>query len=244
MADQGFLNQIARYFKRMGMVRKFIICASLLLGMLLFSAGPTTIRVLDAETKEPIEGAVALAMWKRTKGLPGLYSTYTAKAVEAVSDADGFLRIPMRFGFFALQTPHLKIYKPLPVTIAPPPPIVSNQGVPQVGMAMQPSWMGQPPQDTDYLPPTRYVVWDSRLIYLGPLNNPKLPRLKKRDHFSMKSQDIYLEPWRDEYTFISHGTLLNMGILGIHEAGIKESKYRKAADHERLLQFQEGRKFY
>ncbi|MFH7320185.1 carboxypeptidase-like regulatory domain-containing protein [Desulfurivibrio sp. D14AmB] len=155
----------------MGTGRKFIICASLLHSALLLNgcAGPTTIRVLDAETKEPIEGAVAIAMWYRTKGLPGLSSTYTAKVVEAESDADGFFRIPGVAGTLALQKPHLKVYKP------------------------------------------GYVGWDSKLIYLGRSEkNPTIPVYERRETFAMKDQDLYLEPWREEYTHVSHELFLSI----------------------------------
>lgn len=88
---------------------------SYFLGIAMFlngCAGATTFRVLDAETKQPIKGAVALAMWTKTRGLPGLTSTYTAKAVEAVTGADGVFEVPSVLGTLALQTPHLKVYKP------------------------------------------------------------------------------------------------------------------------------------
>ncbi|MFH7320187.1 hypothetical protein ACHHRT_06160 [Desulfurivibrio sp. D14AmB] len=203
MADQGFLSQIARHFNGMGTGRKFIICVSLLVSALLLNgcAGPTTFQVLDAETKEPIEGAVALAMWYRTKGLPGLSSTYTAKAVEAESDADGFLRIPMRFGTFALDKPHLKIYKP------------------------------------------GYVGWDSKLIYLGCRKDDKTrARYQRRENFRMKSQKLYLEPWKEEYSFVSHGSFIGPA-LDLREAGLKESKYWNAIDYEVAFRFKERETF-
>ncbi|MCW5211033.1 hypothetical protein VU03_04855, partial [Desulfobulbus sp. N3] len=75
-------------------------------------AGSTTFRVLDAETKRPIEGAVALAHWTSTDGFPGLTHTDTAKVAEDVSDSEGKLSIPGAWGFLALQRPHIKVYKP------------------------------------------------------------------------------------------------------------------------------------
>jgi hypothetical protein len=74
--------------------------------------GSTTFRVLDAETKQPIEGAVALAEWISTSGLPGLSHTDTVKVAEDVSDSEGELTIPGAWGLLALQPPHIKVYKP------------------------------------------------------------------------------------------------------------------------------------
>lgn len=112
MANLGFL---VACFHRIGRANqcRYILSSCLLLIALLLNgcADATTFRVLDAETKEPIEGAVALAMWTKTSGLPGLTSSYTAKAVEAVTGADGFFQIPAVLGTLTLQTPHLKVYK-------------------------------------------------------------------------------------------------------------------------------------
>ncbi|HID70808.1 MAG TPA: carboxypeptidase regulatory-like domain-containing protein [Desulfobacterales bacterium] len=74
---------------------------------------PTTFRVLDAETGNPIEGAVALATWSMGSGWPpGLSYGYTAKAIEAVSDRDGYFTIPGVTGKIAFNTPFLQVYKP------------------------------------------------------------------------------------------------------------------------------------
>ncbi|XCN74588.1 MAG: hypothetical protein Q3M24_07540 [Candidatus Electrothrix aestuarii] len=42
-------------------------------------ATSTTLRVLDAKTKQPIEGAVVLAEWTAGRGLPGLSNTVTTQ---------------------------------------------------------------------------------------------------------------------------------------------------------------------
>ena len=86
----------------------FLVFSFLLSGC----ATSTTFRVLDAETKQPIEGAVALAEWTSSSGLPGLSHTDTVKVAEDVSDSEGKLTIPGTIGFNALQTPHIKVYKP------------------------------------------------------------------------------------------------------------------------------------
>ncbi|MCP4021745.1 MAG: hypothetical protein GY729_07875 [Desulfobacteraceae bacterium] len=157
----------------------------------------TTFRVLDAETKKPLEGAVALAMWYGSKGLPGLSSTYTAKAVEAVSDENGILKLTV-MGKYARYKPSLKIYKP------------------------------------------GYVVWDSKLIYLGYRENDVTrPLQKRREGFSMKDQDVFLESWKDNYSFISHSFLIDTYTDLEDEAGLKNSKYDKAIEYERLFYIEE-----
>jgi hypothetical protein len=161
-------------------------------------AGPTTFRVLDAETKEPVEGAVAIAMWDRTRGMPGLSSTYTAKAVEAESDADGFFRIPGVVGTLALQKPHLKVYKP------------------------------------------GYVGWDSRKIYVGCYeSNQTIPILREREKFTMTNQDLYLESWKEEYSFISHESFIQTRATNLSKAGLEESKYENAIRYELPLAIRE-----
>ena len=158
-------------------------------------ASSTTFRVLDAETKEPIEGAVALAEWiggRRMAIIVGPTQAYTAKVVEAVSNSEGVFMIPGFVGKLAMQTPHLKVYKP------------------------------------------GYVGWDSRHIYLGCYEKDrKVAREKRREGFSMKDQDIYLQPWKDQYSFISHDSFIN-DYVDFNDVGMKssDSKYRKAIDYE------------
>jgi len=164
------------------------------LSFIISGCAASTFRVLDAETKKPIEGAVALAMWTKSRGLPGLSYRYTSKAVEAVSDAQGLLTFK-----WSQYTPHIKIYKP------------------------------------------GYVGWDSTLIYLGPhKKNKTLPIYKSREGFTMRDQDIYLEAWKDEYTFISHYFHI-VTHPDIYEAGLKRSKYEKSIEYEDPLRSQERR---
>jgi hypothetical protein len=158
-------------------------------------AASTTFRVLDAETKEPIEGAVALAEWiggSRMGIIAGPTFAHTAKVVEVVTDSEGKFMIPVVGGSLAMQTPHIKIYKP------------------------------------------GYVGWDSRRIYLGYRGTDiKRTRAKKRVGFTMKDQDISLEPWTDEYSFISHSSFIDtnadFGDVGMRS---NDSKYLKAIDYE------------
>lgn len=158
-------------------------------------AASTTFRVLDAETKKPIEGAVALVEWisgRRMAIIAGPTHAYTAKVVEAVTDSDGIFRIPVVVGKLAMQTPHLKVYK------------------------------------------AGYVGWDSSRIYLGcRADDIKRQRTKKREGFSMEDQDVYLEPWKDEYSFISHDSFIHDHV-NFEDVGMKssDSKYRQAIKYE------------
>ncbi len=196
MADKRFLIGWITWFRRAGisnqcLLNGLIICTLLLGGC----ASATTFRVLDAKTKEPIEGAVALAEWiggRRMGIIAGPTSSYTAKVVEEVTDSDGIFKIPAVGGTLAMQIPHIKVYKP------------------------------------------GYVGWDSRRIYLGYRGNDiKRIRAKKRTGFIMEDQDIYLEPWKDEYSFISHDDFINT-FVNFDDVGLKaqDSKYEKAIRYE------------
>jgi hypothetical protein len=191
MAYKKLLNPSIR--KGIQSMRNFLLFLFVLSILISGCASSTTFRVLDAKTGEPIEGAVALAEWiggRRMAVIVGPTQAYTAKAVEAVSDSEGKFIIPGMTGKLAMQTPHLKVYKP------------------------------------------GYVGWDSRRIYLGCYEvNRMEARTIKRTGFTMKDQDILLEPWKDEYSFISHGSFIAPPV-GFEEGGITDSKYRKAIRYE------------
>ncbi len=55
--------------------------------------GPITTKVVDAETGEPIEGAVVMAEWTNTKGMPGLSYTVSYKVEEVITDSEGVARL-------------------------------------------------------------------------------------------------------------------------------------------------------
>lgn len=65
--------------------------------------------VVDAETGKPLEGAVVLAEWTKTKGL-GLTYTESYKVVEVVTDKEGKFTIP---GVMSplVDPPSVTIYK-------------------------------------------------------------------------------------------------------------------------------------
>ncbi|MDH4226280.1 MAG: carboxypeptidase-like regulatory domain-containing protein [Deltaproteobacteria bacterium] len=66
--------------------------------------------VIDAETGEPIEGAVVLAEWTVTKGAPGLTHTDSYKVIEAVTNKDGVAAVSGVFNPF-VNKPSLTVYK-------------------------------------------------------------------------------------------------------------------------------------
>jgi hypothetical protein len=53
---------------------------------------PINVKVIDAETNQPIEGAVLLAQWTKTYGY-GMTADKSFKVVEAVSDKDGKIQV-------------------------------------------------------------------------------------------------------------------------------------------------------
>ena len=87
--------------------RIFIVIA-----FLLVVAGcymPITGRVIDAETQQPIEGAVVLVEWTKTHGF-GEYWTESYKVAEVLSDKDGIVSLPGCYSPF-VNTPDVTIYK-------------------------------------------------------------------------------------------------------------------------------------
>jgi hypothetical protein len=67
-------------------------------------------KVIDAETQKPIEGAVVLVEWTKTKGMPGMTHTESAKVIEVISDKDGNVEISGNYNPF-VNPPHVTVYK-------------------------------------------------------------------------------------------------------------------------------------
>ena len=59
-----------------------------------FAAGPWKGQIIDIETKEPIEGAVVLAVWERVYRTPTGASSYFYEAKETLTDKEGRFEIP------------------------------------------------------------------------------------------------------------------------------------------------------
>jgi len=66
--------------------------------------------VVDAETGQPVEGAVMLVEWTKTKGLPGLTHTKPYKVFESVSGKNGTFTFKKVLNPL-LSPPRMTIYK-------------------------------------------------------------------------------------------------------------------------------------
>jgi len=66
-------------------------------------------RVIDAESQQPIEGAVVLVEWTKTHGF-GEYWTESYKVVETVSDKQGNVKIAGCYSPF-VNAPDVTVYK-------------------------------------------------------------------------------------------------------------------------------------
>ncbi len=86
-----------------------LLLASLLISTGCYGYGTLKGKVVDAETGEPIEGAVAMAEWTKTKGFGNTY-TVSAKVVEAISDKEGNFELGGCLSPF-VNEPSLTIYK-------------------------------------------------------------------------------------------------------------------------------------
>lgn len=65
--------------------------------------------VIDAETQQPIEGAVVLVEWTKTKGY-GFTYTESYKVAEVMSDKDGNVKLPGCLCLFTNE-PDVTVYK-------------------------------------------------------------------------------------------------------------------------------------
>ena len=66
--------------------------------------------VVDAETGKAIEGAVVMAEWTKTKGIPGMPYTKSYKVSEAVTDKEGKFRVSGVYNPF-VNPPDVTVYK-------------------------------------------------------------------------------------------------------------------------------------
>ena len=89
---------------------KQIFLAILFLFITTGCEGEITGIVVDAETGQPIEGAVILVEWTQAKGLPGMSYTESYKVVELVTDKEGKASIEGVSSPF-VSAPRVSIYK-------------------------------------------------------------------------------------------------------------------------------------
>jgi len=70
---------------------------------------PINGRIIDAETQQPVEGAVVMVEWTKTHGF-GHYWTESYKVVEVVSDKEGKVNVTGCYSPF-VDKPHVTVYK-------------------------------------------------------------------------------------------------------------------------------------
>ncbi len=83
------------------------------LSLLLASSGcyaGLTGRVVDAETRRPIEGAVVLVEWSKTRGIPGMVTTKVYRVEEQITDVEGRVTLSGEFDPF-VDPPEVTIYR-------------------------------------------------------------------------------------------------------------------------------------
>ena len=82
------------------------------------AGGPWKGRVVDLETKEPLEGAVVLAVWHKTYRGPAGEGSKLHRVKETLTDKDGHFEVPayIAINFLPLiryiEGPHFHIFKP------------------------------------------------------------------------------------------------------------------------------------
>jgi len=85
---------------------------------LYYSDGPWSGKVIDAETKEPIEGAVVVAVWKKIYSTLTGDSSYFFDAIETITDRTGnfsisnFKAVNMTPVIARIEGPRFTIFKP------------------------------------------------------------------------------------------------------------------------------------
>ncbi len=88
-----------------------------------FAAGPWKGKVIDIETKEPLDGAVVLAVWERVYRTPAGDNSYFYEAKEVLTDKEGRFEIPAYTPINLLplisymRGPHFIIFKPAYLSI-------------------------------------------------------------------------------------------------------------------------------
>ena len=87
-------------------------------GWIIYHDKPYKGQVVDAETGEPIKGAIVVAVWyvEQYGGVGGSLAAYL-NAEETITDKDGRYRIPHMFGFYywplsIMTKPRILVYKP------------------------------------------------------------------------------------------------------------------------------------
>ena len=91
------------------MKKRYILLLMMAFLLLLGCNEEITGIVVDAETGQPIEGAVVLVEWTKTSGI-GLRATESYKVFEALTDAEGKVKIEGMTDLF-VNDPHVSVYR-------------------------------------------------------------------------------------------------------------------------------------
>ncbi len=87
-----------------------VFATFVLLTLCIGCTGPMTGKIVDAETGQPIEGAIVLVEWTKVHGFGNSY-TSSEKAVEVFSGKDGVVHLP-GYNDPTVKSPDVTVYKP------------------------------------------------------------------------------------------------------------------------------------
>jgi hypothetical protein len=96
----------------------FISAAAASTAEFYYSDGPWTGKIIDADTKEPLEGVVVLAYWEKEYRTPAGRNSYFYDTEEVVTGKDGAFFVPKFRALNVLplireiEGPYFKIFKP------------------------------------------------------------------------------------------------------------------------------------
>ena len=86
---------LKRTFQTLAVIVTFwVTFASAGSASLFYSDGPWSGKVIDSETKEPIEGAVVLTVWRKVYATPAGDNSYFLDAIEVLTNKEGKFIIP------------------------------------------------------------------------------------------------------------------------------------------------------
>lgn len=171
------------------------------------AGGPWKGKIIDIETKEPIEGAVVLAVWERVYRTPAGASSYFYEAKEVLTDKEGRFEIP---SYTPINLVPLISYMRGPLfTIFKP-------GYGSLQMAVGQYLTGEVPRD--FLTGQIKAVWDFELSEKKYRLTPgliELPSLKTREERRMakptpvgdkkdwKKQKEFIRLIREEWKYLT-----------------------------------------
>ncbi len=150
-------------------------------------------RVIDAETKEPLEGAAVLAVYYTQKPSPGGPVSFYREAQETVTDKNGEFKIPsitlttFKFLHFFDPHPHITIFKP-------------GYGAYPRHKDVKPRFLPANKHVTIELP--RLKTREERLLNYGCYPSSDVPGMKYKNLFRLIEEEakaLGLEPRREPW---------------------------------------------